>query len=244
MRRYVDRSKAQSSGLISLNGGSAQLKVDSKNYYDGNANYYNLNGVGRPSVRIESVKQWTKGLFIADIKHAPTTKSSEGCSTWPAFWTLGDGTWPYNGEIDIFEGANNQATLLSALHTGNTFKVLQQDQTGTPNGNDCQYYPNAANNNAAGCTSFDKRAASYGPDFNSAGGGVYALEWKSDAIKIWFFPRGSIPSDISSGSPQPSNWGTPSSIFNGPNANIDANFKNHRIIFDTTFCGSSTIVQS
>lgn len=237
--RYIDKSTALSDGLVTFNGGSVQLRADSKNKYDGNADYWLKNGVGRPSVKIESTKQWTHGLFIADIKHAPTTSTTEGCGTWPAFWTLGDGDWPNNGEIDIFEGANNQGTALSALHTGKKFTVKQSplEQTGTPNGNDCQYYPGQANSNGAGCASFDKRSESYGPDLNAVGGGVYAMQWESDAIKIWFFPRRDIPSDISSGNPEPDTWGLPSSIYNGPNANIDANFKNNRIIFDTTFCG-------
>jgi len=38
-------------------------------------------GTGRNSVRIGSKKQYTKGLFIFDIKHTPT-----GCGTWPALW--------------------------------------------------------------------------------------------------------------------------------------------------------------
>jgi hypothetical protein len=222
-----------------LSGGSVQLRADAKNKYDGYADYWLKNGVGRPSVRIETNNQWTHGLFIADIKHAPTTSTTEGCGTWPAFWALGDGDWPDNGEIDIFEGANNQGTCLSALHTANKFTVKQSpsEQSGKPNGNDCQYYEGQANSNGAGCASFDQRAASYGPDFNAIGGGVYAMQWESDAIKIWFFPRSDIPSDISSGKPEPNTWGIPSSIFNGPNANIDANFKNNRIIFDNTFCG-------
>src|SRR5262249_30303934 len=104
------------------------------------------------------------------------------------------------------------------------------------NGNNCQYDV-ATGANGAGCASFDQRAASYGPDFNSAGGGVYAMEGNWESIKVWFFPRGSVPSDIGKGKPVPSGWGLPSSIFNGPNCDIDANFANHRIVFDTTFCG-------
>ncbi len=79
------------------------MRVDSDNTYDGTQPYWLINGVGRPSVRIESAKSWTHGLFIADIKHMPTTKTTSGCGTWPAFWTLGDGTWPLHGEIDIVE---------------------------------------------------------------------------------------------------------------------------------------------
>ncbi|OAL31654.1 hypothetical protein AYO20_08197 [Fonsecaea nubica] len=235
---YVDEGTARDNNLISSNGGSVQMRVDSQNPYNGNVAYSGINGVGRPSVRIESVKSWTHGLFVADIKHMPTTTDGSGCGVWPAFWTLGSGTWPYNGEVDIIEGANNQNTVLTAAHVAGTCVISQSpfEMTGTSNGVNCQYDVNTGAN-AQGCGAFDTHSNSYGPGFNSNRGGVYAMEWTSDAIKIWFFPRNSIPSDIASGTPDPSGWGSPASIFNGPGCDIDANFEDHRIIFDTTFCG-------
>ncbi|ETI29013.1 hypothetical protein G647_01466 [Cladophialophora carrionii CBS 160.54] len=235
---YVDEATALADGLINTRGGSAQIKVDSTHKYNGSAPYSGINGVGRPSVRIESIDSWTHGLFIADIKHMPTTTDSSGCGVWPAFWTLGSGTWPYNGEIDIIEGANNQANDLTSTHVAGSCVISQNpsEMTGTSNGNDCQYNV-ATGANAQGCGAFSKSSVSYGAGFNSNKGGVYAMEWKSDAIKVWFFPRGSIPSDISSGNPEPSGWGLPDSIFNGPGCDIDANFADNRFIFDTTFCG-------
>lgn len=216
------------------------MRVDDQNYYDGNADYYLINGVGRPSVRIESNSRWTHGLFVADIIHIPTTTNGDGCSVWPAFWTLGGGDWPSEGEIDIIEGANIQAADLSSAHTGGTCTVSQSplEMTGVSNGDDCDYYDQTNGGyNGAGCGAFSGASNSFGSSFNANGGGVYAMEWTSDAIKVWFFPRGSIPSDIDSGTPDPSGWGLPFSIFNGPSCDIDANFQNHQIIFDTTFCG-------
>jgi hypothetical protein len=238
--RYESRTDATQDGLITFDGGSAQMRVDDTNTYDGTANYYLVNGVGRPSVRIESTSSWTHGLFIADIKHLPTTRTSGGCSVWPAFWTLGSGDWPMNGEIDIIEGANTNSVNLASAHTGNTCTIQQSplQMTGTSGGNNCDYYNDDGTYNGAGCGGWDTRTNSWGAGFNANGGGVYAMEWTSDGIKVWFFPRGSVPSDISSGStPDPSGWGLPFSIFNGPSCDIDANFADHRIVFDTTFCG-------
>jgi beta-glucanase (GH16 family) len=52
---------------------------------------------GRKSIRLESKATYTKGLFIADIKHMP----GGACGAWPAFWTFGP-NWPSSGEIGMF----------------------------------------------------------------------------------------------------------------------------------------------
>ena len=93
---YVSKGDAQSLGLIST-GSSAIMRVDNTTFYPippSEASYSDVDGVGRKSVRIESQKSWTHGLIIADIKHMPTS-AIDGCGTWPAFWTLGSGQWPY-----------------------------------------------------------------------------------------------------------------------------------------------------
>ncbi len=55
---------------------------------------------GRDSVRISSYDAYDESVIVLDVQHMP-----EGCSTWPAFWTLSQkGPWPQGGEIDIVEG--------------------------------------------------------------------------------------------------------------------------------------------
>ncbi len=57
----------------------------------------------------------------------------KGGGTWPAFWMLGYGYWPYCGEIDIMEHVGNKpAQILHALHTqkangskGNNWSKIQ-----------------------------------------------------------------------------------------------------------------------
>lgn len=45
-------------------------------------------------------------------------KLPSGGGTWPAFWMLGYGSWPYCGEIDIMEHVGNNPLMTSfALHT-------------------------------------------------------------------------------------------------------------------------------
>ena len=66
----------------------------------------------------------------------------------------------------------------------------------TPTVNDCDV--NTDGN--SGCGVQAPTANSYGPSFNSAGGGIYAMERTTDFIKVWFWSRGSsVPSDASSG---------------------------------------------
>lgn len=107
-------------------------------------------------------------------------------------------------------------------------------QSGTTQGLNCD----GSQNGNEGCGIASNDATSYGTGFNNVGGGVYATEWTSNYIQTWFFPRNSIPADITSGSPNPSGWGTPQSSFQGGSGcNIDSHFANQHLVFDTTFCG-------
>lgn len=58
-----------------------------------------------------------------------------------------------------------------------------------------------------GCGIKAADTTTYGDGFNSAGGGVYATEWTTESISVYHFSRGSIPSDIASGKPDPTSWG-------------------------------------
>lgn len=89
-----------------------------------------------------------------------------------------------------------------------------------------------------GCGTQNAGSLSYGDGFNNNKGGVYAMEWTSDNIKIWFWPRGSVPSDALGEAPNPSSWGEPMTHFAGGNGcTIDDHFNKNNIVFDTTFCG-------
>lgn len=192
---------------------------------------------GRASVRVSSTQTFQHALVIADIVHMP----GGVCGTWPAFWMLG-ADWPNNGEIDVVEGVNDQATNSMTLHTGQGAVVSNgTDFLGDLVTPDCDVNaPNQPTN--AGCSIGDISNLTFGPEFNNAGGGVFATEWTSDFIKIWFFPRGTFPDDIVSSTPAPSdNWGTPNSMFQGP-FKIDDHFKDLQIVFDTTFCGQVSAI--
>ncbi|KAG7090803.1 hypothetical protein E1B28_009887 [Marasmius oreades] len=80
-------------------------------------------------------------------------------------------------------------------------------------------------------------STSYGAGFNSVGGGVYAGLIDSDGATVWFWPRDSIPGDISAGTPLPSSWGTPMARWSSSTCNPDQIFRNQAAIFTNTLCG-------
>ncbi|KIX92161.1 uncharacterized protein Z520_12154 [Fonsecaea multimorphosa CBS 102226] len=220
--QYVDQNTAQSGGLINTNNGAVYMGVDHTNV---------ASGSGRQSVRLTSKKSYNQGLIILDLSHMP----GGICGTWPAFWTVGP-NWPSAGEIDIIEGVNSQASNAMTLHTGAGCSITNNGMfSGSVATSNCDI--NAAGQATnAGCSISTPNDATFGTGFNDGQGGVYATEWTSSAISIWFFPRSAIPSDISSGSPDPSGWGQPLASFQG-GCNIDEFFNNNQIVFDTTFCG-------
>lgn len=104
-------------------------------------------------------------------------------------------------------------------------------------GTDC----NANDNGNAGCGVKVNKANSYGPGFNNAGGGYYAMERTNNFIKMWFWTRngGGAPSDLTSGaaSVNTDNWGTPWAWWpNTASCNLASHFNGNNIIINLTLC--------
>ncbi|EIW65035.1 uncharacterized protein TRAVEDRAFT_109943 [Trametes versicolor FP-101664 SS1] len=222
--QYVDKDTANSSNLTEINAaGNAIMRAETT----GTVATY------RKSIRITSQYSYTGGLVVLDAVHMPT-----GCGTWPAFWSNGPG-WPAGGEIDMVEGVNDYTNNQVTLHTAPGCSMPSSDPTtlgisgSLIGGTDCA----AADTANAGCGVRASETNSYGAPFNAMGGGVYATLWDDDGIKTWFFPRSSIPSDLSSSAPQPTTWGTPMAAFAASSCDPFKYFYQHTAIFDTTFCG-------
>lgn len=218
---YLTESAAKSGGLINT-AKAAVFGVDSTTM--------NPSG-GRGSVRISSKATYNAGsLVILDLEHMPAGV----CGTWPAFWMLG-ANWPNNGEIDIIEGVNENSENQMTLHTSDGCTINNSGFSGDLITSNC--WVDAPGQSAnQGCSIGDKRTSSYGSGFNSNGGGVFATVWSTSSIDIYFFPRGSVPSDIGSGKPDPSSWGTPAAQYEG-SCDISSHFQSQQIVFDVTFCG-------
>ncbi|RFU31980.1 hypothetical protein B7463_g4374, partial [Scytalidium lignicola] len=186
--QYVGEAAAQAAGLINTNNNQIYMGVDHTTTNPAS---------GRQSVRLVTNAAFTHGLFIADIQHMPNA-----CGAWPAWWMTGP-NWPNNGEIDIIEGVNAGTTDSITLHTSAGCTI---NTSGSASGTSLSS-PDCNNNNAYnGCGVSTSNTLNYGPGFNNNGGGVYAMRWTSSAIAIWFFPRNSIPGDITSNTPNPSGW--------------------------------------
>ncbi|KAF2121932.1 concanavalin A-like lectin/glucanase domain-containing protein, partial [Lophiotrema nucula] len=247
---YQPLASAVNSSLVGYLGQNVFLGVD----------YQNKDPAGRMSVRAESNKTFGQGLLIADLAHMPGSI----CGSWPAFWALGVGEdgkamWPQAGEIDILEGVNDGMTNSVTLHTGegcavdNATSPLGPNQANTADaqmafsGNmktgDCNIA--AANQDKnVGCsiaapeTVDGKQLPTYGDAFNKAGGGVYAMEWSSSGISVWFFASNTTASSIDlKEHPDTSTFGTPIARFSGSGCDFDTKFSNMKIIFNIAFCG-------
>lgn len=224
---YVDRPGAVWLNLTYASRNSAVIRVDTSNT-DATT--------GRRSVRVESKAQYSYGLFIFDVMHSPS-----GCNTWPALWLKGD-HWPEQGEIDIIESANkgmhgNQITLHTSA--GCSMHNVERKQIGTELGQDC--YNGTENNQGCGVRG---NIDTYGPAFNDMGGGIYAMELRSEGIRVWQFPRKSIPRDLSvlslnpvEAHPDPNGWGKPLADFPSNNCNVGEHFRNMRIVANIDICG-------
>ncbi|KAK6220514.1 mixed-linked glucanase [Colletotrichum tabaci] len=230
--RYQSQPDALAKGLYSINPvtQAVTLGVD-------HTNIYGL-GEGRPSVRLESKRQYNHGLFIGDFAHMPPSV----CGLWPAFWMYGP-DWPRNGEIDIIEGANQVTKNIISGHTQVYRSVTPgcripdtPQAAGQPLLRDCE---SPGTNNNAGCNYLPPASHphTYGDSFNAVGGGVYALEWTSEAIRIWHWPRQSIPRDIIDKRPDPSTWDLPSALFGTSTCEVDRYFKDMSLVIQTNFCG-------
>lgn len=217
---YVNQSHAEDAGLVKVtDSGSLYMGVDYETVLT-------ADGPGRESVRIESNEYYDQGLYVVDIQHMPGSI----CGTWPAFWTVGP-NWPADGEIDIIEGVNQHDANKIVLHTSGSCDVGgEKDMLGEMTSSEC-----GDASGTIGCVVEGQKGSS-GTPFNKAGGGVYAMEWQEEYLKIWYFPRSEIPESLSNGKPDTSSFGKPMAHLQG-SCNFKERFTHQKMILDTTFCG-------
>mmetsp|Transcript_5385 Transcript_5385/g.10752 ORF Transcript_5385/g.10752 Transcript_5385/m.10752 type:complete len:496 (-) Transcript_5385:16-1503(-) len=209
---YVDKSTALKDDIIRYNPSTAtsptpSLTMGSSATPSGPRN----------SIRLEGKTRFQRGLFILSLNHMPS-----GCGTWPAFWLVNDDpyAWPYDGEIDIVEGVNEQDRAKTALHTDkncdmarvpigrfdgefDTATGIPDKSTGIPStdmnyATNCFVYDQKQWVNQ-GCVMQSKEPSTLGSGLNERGGAVFALEWDPSRghIRSWVFPKDeSLPANL------------------------------------------------
>lgn len=220
---YLDYADASAAGLATIVKDQIYMGVD---YTTAPVSA----SAGRKSVRVTSNAAYTHGLFILDLAHMPGSI----CGVWPAYWMFGP-NWPASGEIDIIEGVDTNVNDTISLHTSAGCTInIDGSQSGAALGSaNCNQ-----DSGNTGCSASTTLGQSYGDAFNLAGGGVYAMQWESSGLYVWFWPHDDVPGDVKAGAPVTTNWGLPVVAFNGgAGCTIDDHFVNMNIIFDTTFCG-------
>lgn len=162
-------------------------------------------------------------------------------------WTVSLDDWPNGGEIDILEAINEEVQSTSTLHTGSDCSVHGNketiQQTGLQVSYNCSQWatyddPYGAQYSSQGCSAMNPDRGSYSPQLNENGGGIYVMEWTSEAIKIWTFEPSSIPEDLQAGTPNPDSWPLPVLTTAGGSCDIDESFQQHQMVINTDFCGS------
>ena len=205
---------------------------------------------GRKSMRLKSKRVFSgSNLVILGLDHMPTTTGAtlpQGCSIWPAFWTVDESIWPNGGEIDVIEYVNSGTSNYCTLHTNSGCDMTKESLIVPPpflgswyGSKDCVSGGSGQN----GCpikNTHNSAGASWNSQYPQ--GGVWVLEWdKNQYIRVFFFPYDQVPQDILDKVPNPSSpsWGLPqASFYIGPSSTCPSDhFVSHSITFDLTFCG-------
>ncbi|KAI0354226.1 hypothetical protein OH77DRAFT_1405539 [Trametes cingulata] len=221
---YLNQSSATSQKLAYVNdAGHAVLKVDDFSFVPWQEK--------RNSVRIESTDFFPVGsVILFDATHLPF-----GCSVWPGFWTKGP-AWPQGGEIDIVEAVNLMGSNQMALHTqSGCTQPSDVKQLGSTIGSDCS----AGVDSATGCAVSEKQPNSFGGDFASAGGGVWATQFDESGVFIWFWSRKDVPDTVTNAKDtiDPTSWGTPSAAWPASSCDVNKFFTPQQLVLDITLCG-------
>ncbi|KAJ7115658.1 concanavalin A-like lectin/glucanase domain-containing protein [Mycena crocata] len=204
---------------------------------------------GRNSVYLMSNELLNLGsLLVFDANHIPF-----GCSVWPSLFTQGQ-NWPAQGEIDIIENVNLENANRFSLHVGsdtcvqpNSIASNQTGQISTLDGStsNCTVVPTTGQ--TSGCVVTETKPNSFGSGFASSGGGVFAMLWDASGIAMWFFPRGSVPSNIGANgspdsgtppTPDPKQWGKASAWYPADSCDPKTAFGPQIITLYIDICGA------
>lgn len=143
----------------------------------------------------------------------------------------------------MIEGVNDMTENMLSLHTTSGCwapESVLQDITGKfamgdkANARNCD----AKATNDEGCGIRSSTKGNYGAPYNKNGGGVHAFVWTEDEAKMYFWTAQDIPSDISSGKPNPSSWKKPEASWGGDSCKTMNFCWNLQLIISNALCGT------
>ncbi|XWW99257.1 hypothetical protein V2A60_007266 [Cordyceps javanica] len=227
--KYQNVKDAEEKGLVSVKDEKVYLGVDFKTKLKNNEE-----GPRRDTLRVQSKWSFREGLVITRFYHMPKPV----CGAWPAYWTVGE-NWPLYGEIDMYEGWNLHSVNKPAIHTAPKGTVgqcyLDSSAQSKIVSEDCdnQFQNNRNAWAGQGCQVEEEKDGIWG----SPDGGIQALEWTKDTIKLYTWQIGNAPKNIGSDNPDTSSWGTPSVQLSSPGCDTSKAFGNQTILFTLPLCG-------
>ncbi|KAM3502187.1 hypothetical protein MY11210_009144 [Beauveria gryllotalpidicola] len=226
---YQNKADALDKGLVSVQNGKIYLGVDSKkpSYRE-----------ERPTVRVLSKNSFNQGLVITKFTHLPEPV----CGGSPFFGTSGAGAYP-DIKINMYEGLDLYPVKQVGIFTPGLGQCVEDQYNQTRySGGDCKVHVYAAGNRLL--HRFCHFEQIQNKIWGSPEGGIQALEWTSDAIKLYNWPIDAAPSNIESSNPDTSSWGTPSAQFIKPGCDTEKTLSNQRLDFSLGFCGSELLWSS
>ncbi|KAL9932676.1 hypothetical protein V8E36_008375 [Tilletia maclaganii] len=247
-------------GQVDYQQGPMLSWVDDEDRFNMKVDTHQNVGWNRGSVRMSSNYWINDGVIIANISHAPTgcgVNLTQCARQRPAFWTLGQGTWPFGGEIDILEWANNaefeQGANSITLHTqpgcyladADSSAARKAPQRGRLISQNCDVFSTGNFGCQVRARTTNGTYATAAKGFNAAEGGVVAMERDFSqggrGIRVWQWARNdtaSIPEDVLAQGKDvdTSTWGTPTASFN-VNPSCKHAFNDHQIIFNIAVGG-------
>ncbi|KAM3521142.1 hypothetical protein MY4038_009166 [Beauveria bassiana] len=226
---YQNQADALDKGLVSVQNGKIYLGVDSKKPSDSGQ---------RPTVRVLSKNSFNQGLVITKFTHLPEPV----CGGTPFFGTRGTGEHPNIG-INMYQGWDLYPVKQVGISTSGSGHCIE----------DQYYHARYSDGDGPDCPlGIYTTADTLVPQFccfeqisnNIWGfpeGGIQALEWTSDAIKLYNWPIDAAPSNIESSNPDTSSWGTPSAQFIKPGCDTQKTFSNQTLEFSPGLCGGELL---
>ncbi|KID84835.1 beta-1,3-endoglucanase [Metarhizium guizhouense ARSEF 977] len=229
--KYQNLTNAQKKGLAKIKDGEVYLGIDHTRVLN------KTSAEGRDSLRVVSKKAFKYGLVITRFTHLPELV----CGGWPAYWTLGVGEWPKAGEIDIYEGWNLDIHNKPVFHVGpasefGSCTIKQGDQYSGIISSNCD---NTFTNNRTqwlnqGCQSRETKNTIWA----SPKGGIQALEWTKEYIKLFTWPHGQEPDNLDDDELDTWSWGQPSVQLRATNCDINRIFQEQQLMFTLPVCGN------